>query len=258
MAFQSGITTSPNDLLDKIRLFATGSCGYTQLMYQPDADYYRLHLQHAATGQYVHLHSYASHIRCYGSTSWNSGAAWDAQTVASGSISLSQLSGSAEYFLFGGDGWCYCVVQESSTSYRSLLFGVITKTCTFTGGAFLSDTTTTYVLADIDADTNIWKASSYSSGANAVRTFDKATTRNLDIYSPIAFNGVTPLYPCTVEVGRKTPNGFYSMVGYVPGVRLLHMNGQYVDKDIITLGGNDWMVFSIIYYGYNYGYAFLK
>ena len=33
MAFQSGITTSPNDLLDKIRLFATGVCGYTQLMY---------------------------------------------------------------------------------------------------------------------------------------------------------------------------------------------------------------------------------
>ncbi len=37
MAFQSGITTSPNDLLDKIRLFATGVCGYTQLMYQADA-----------------------------------------------------------------------------------------------------------------------------------------------------------------------------------------------------------------------------
>jgi len=254
MAFQSGITTSPNDLLDKIRLFATGSCGYTQLMYQPDAGYYRLHLQHAATGQYVHLHSYASYIRCYGSTSWNSGAAWNAQTVASGSIDLIQWSGSAEYFLFGGDGWCYCVVQDSSTSYRSLLFGVITKTCTFTGGAFLSNTTTTYVLADIDADTNIWKASSSSSYANDVRTFNRATTRNLDSYSPIAFNGVTPLYPCTVEVGRKTPNGFFSMVGYVPGVRLLRMNGQYVDKDIITLGGNDWMVFSIN----NYGYAFLK
>jgi len=27
MAFQSGITTSANDLLDKIRLFAAGSCG---------------------------------------------------------------------------------------------------------------------------------------------------------------------------------------------------------------------------------------
>ena len=51
MAFQSGVTTSPNDLLDKIRLFATGSCGYAQLMYQADAGYFRLHLQHATTGQ---------------------------------------------------------------------------------------------------------------------------------------------------------------------------------------------------------------
>ena len=33
MAFQSGVTTSPNDLLDKIRLFAIGSCGYTQLLH---------------------------------------------------------------------------------------------------------------------------------------------------------------------------------------------------------------------------------
>ena len=57
MAFQSGITTSPNDLLDKIRLFATGVCGYTQLKYQADAGYFRLHLQHAASGQFVNLHS---------------------------------------------------------------------------------------------------------------------------------------------------------------------------------------------------------
>ena len=57
MAFQSGVTTSPNDLLDKIRLFAIGSCGYTQLLHQADAVYYSLHLQHAASGQFVNLHS---------------------------------------------------------------------------------------------------------------------------------------------------------------------------------------------------------
>lgn len=32
------------------------------------------------------------------------------------------------------------------------------------------------------------------------------------------------------------------------------MNGQYVNKDIVTLGSNDWMVFSMSYGGY----AFLK
>lgn len=252
MTFQSGITTSPNDLLDKIRLFATGVCGYTQLMYQADAGYYRLHLQHAASGQYVHLHSYATYVAWYGSTSFNSGFAYGAQTVASGSFVVTPLSGSAEYFLLGGDGWCYCIVQTASTTYAPFLFGAIVKTCTFTGGAFLSDTNTSYVRADIDGNTNKWKAG--SSGVDAVRAFSTATTRSLDSYAPIAFNGVTPLYPCNVDVGRAIPSGFYSSMGYAPGVRLLRMNGQYVNKDVITLGSNDWMVFSMTYGGY----AFLK
>lgn len=55
----------------------------------------------------------------------NSGLAYGSQTVAAGSYSVSQLSGSAEYFLFGGDGWCYCVVQTASTTYAPLIFGAI-------------------------------------------------------------------------------------------------------------------------------------
>jgi len=250
VAFQSGITTSPNDLLDKLRLFATGVCGYSQLMYQADAGYYRLHLQHAATGQFVHLHSYASSIAWYGSTNFNSGLAYSAQTVASGSLSVSPMSGSAEYFLFGGDGWCDCLVQTASTAYSPLIFGAITKTCAFTGGAFLSDAYSTSVRADIDGYTNKWKSG--TSGEHAVRAFYSATTRQLDSYSPIAFNGVTPLYPVTVEVGRPTPSYFYSLLGFAPGVRLLRMNGQYVNKDIVTLGGSDWMVFGLSYGGYGF------
>ena len=250
MAFQSGITTSPNDLLDKIRLFATGSCGYTLLMYQADAGYFRLHLQHVATGQVVNLHSYASYVAGYGSTSFSSGLAYASQTVASGSYSVSQLSGSAEYFLFGGDGWCYCIVQNASTTYVPFLFGAMTKTCSFTGGAFLTDTYSTYLRADIDGNTNKWKAGNY--GVDAVRAFYFDTVRQLDSYSPIAFNGVTPIYPANIEVGRATPSSFYSMMGFAPGVRLLRMNGQYVNKDIVTLCGNDWMVFTTSYGGYGF------
>ena len=42
------------------------------------------------------------------------------------------------------------------------------------------------------------------------------------------------------------------MMGFAPGVRLLRMNGQYVNKDIVTLGGSDWMVFSMSYGGYGF------
>ncbi|MBK7024048.1 MAG: hypothetical protein IPH41_11265 [Sulfuritalea sp.] len=250
MAFQSGITTSANDLLDKIRLFAMGACGYAQLMYQADAGYLRLHLLHAASGQVVNLHSYAGYIAGYGSTSFNSGAAYSSQTVASGSYSVSPLSGSAEYFLFGGDGWCYCIVQTASTTYAPFLFGAMTKTCTFTGGAFLTDTYSTYVRADIDGNTNKWKAG--NSGVDVVRAFYSGITRQLDNYSPIAFNGVTPLYPATIEVGRPIPSYFYSMMGFAPGMCLLRVNGQYVNKDVVTLGGNDWMVFTLSYGGYGF------
>jgi hypothetical protein len=253
MAFQSGITTSPNDLLDKIRLFATEQCGYTQLMWAAqDTNFFRLHLQHAASGQFVNFRSYSASISYYGSTSWNSAAAWNAQTVASFQLSLSQMSGSAEYFLFGGNGWCYCVVQATSNTYAALLFGAITKICTFTGGAFLSNSYYAYVRADIDGSTDKWKL--YTSGVDGVRAFYNSITRSLDTYAPIAFNGVTPLYPVTVDVGRPTPSNFYSMMGYAPGVRLLKISGQYVNKDIVTLGGNDWMVFSTP----GGGYAFLK
>ena len=63
---------------------------------------------------------------------------------------------------------------------------------------------------------------------------------------------MTPLYPVTVEVGRPTPSNFYSLIGYAPGVRLLRMNGQYVNKDIVTLGSSDWMVFTTSYGGYGF------
>ena len=253
MAFQSGITTSSNDLLDKIRLFATGSCGYTQLMYRPDASYYRLHLRHAS-GQIVNMHSYSNEIRFYGSTGWNSNAGWGRQTVASRTLSVKQKSGSAEYFLFGGDGWLYCVVQIDNNVYAMMAFGAITKMCAFNGGAFLSDSRTTSVRADVDGYTNKWMTDfNYE-----VKAFHQSRTRSLDSYSPIAFNGVTPLYPCTVEIIR--PDKFYSLVGHAPGIRLLKMAGQYVNKDVVTIGSDEYVVFAIqpeVYYD-SYGYAFLK
>lgn len=254
MAFQSGITTSSNDLLDKIRLFATGSCGYTQLMYQPDGTYYRLHLQHTS-GQIVNMHSYSGEIRFYGSTGWNSSAGWDSQAVASAMLSVTQISDSAEYFLFGGDGWLYCVVQ-SVNRYLMIAFGAIEKMCAFNGGAFLSNLTATCLRADVDGYTNNWKSDYYGYG---VKAFNRSRTRSLDNYSPIGFNGVTPLYPCTVEIRR--PDKFYSLVGHAPGIRLLKMAGQYVNKDVVTIGSDEYVVFALFgegSYSDSYGYAFLK
>ena len=241
MTFQSGLTTSPNDLLDKIRVFATAN-GWTQNLYGADAGYYRLHLQHTASGQYANLHSYSSYIYGYGSTGFNSGLAYASQPGAGSAITLSQLASSAEYYFFSGDGYIYCVVQTASASYGAFLFGSITKTCAFTGGAFFTDAYTLIMRADVDGTTNNWKSGTY--GVTLAKAFYSGLTRQLDSYSPIAFNGVTTFYPAMVEIGRATPSNFVSLVGYIPDVRLLRMAGQYTNKDVVTLGTDDWMVFS--------------
>ena len=258
MAFQSGITTSANDLLDKIRLFATSVCGYEQRRFGPiDSSYLHLHLAHPASGQIVNLRSYNGALNFYASTSFDSTLSFGSQVVASGMIGINLMSGSAEYFLFGSHGWCYCAVQKDSTSFSLCLFGRIDKVCDFTGGAFVSSTWDSRVRADIDGRLNRWKSD--NSGLDAVYAFRSAVTRELDSTSPIAFNGVTPLYPAIVEVGCG--EGYVrTLLGEAHGVRLLRMAGQYVNKDIITLGSQEWMVFNQPAGGYysNGAYAFLK
>ena len=186
MAFQSGITTSPNDLLDKIRLFATGSCGYTQLMYQADAGYYRLHLQHAASGQLViHAFLHAGYVAWYGSTSFNRTGLQFAEYVVSGSFSPDVDVGSASTSSSAATAGCYCVVQTASTTYAPIIFGAIARR-TFTGGAFLSDTYSTYVRPTSTATPRMEGG---HLGRRCRARLHSATTRQLDSYSPIAFNG---------------------------------------------------------------------
>ena len=72
-------------------------------------------------------------------------------------------------------------------------------------GAFLSDTYSTYVRADIDGNTNKWKVG--TSGVDAVRMFYTATRATRQLFAH-RLQRVTPLYPCTVEVGRPTPSYF--------------------------------------------------
>ena len=259
MAFQSGITPSANDLLDKIRLFATSVCGYEQRRFGPiDGSYLHLHLAHPASGQIVNLRSYSGALNFYGSTAFDNALSFGSQVVASSMIGCNLMSGNAEYFLFGDDGRCYCAVQKDSTSFSLCLFGRVDKVCEFTGGAFVSSTWDNRVRADIDGRLNRWKSG--DNGLDAVYAFRNSVTRELDSTSPIAFNGVTPLYPAIVEVGCG--EGYVrTLLGEAPGVRLLRMAGQYVNKDIITLGSQEWMVFNQAssggYYS-NGAYAFLK
>jgi hypothetical protein len=244
MAFQSGITTSPNDLLDKIRLFATTYCAYTQLMYQADAGYYRLHLQHAGSGQYVNLHSYASYIA--GTARPVSAAAWPT---------------ARKPYRFGLDLRASCRAVPS-TSCSAATAGAIAscrhqhhlqhahlrhdhqdlqlhRWCLPVGHLQWCRAGRHRQATPMQVENRQRLRQRTSS-----RMFYTSLTRQLDSYSPITFNGVTPLYPMhgRSRTHRRPPTLLDDGLR-IPGVRLLRMNGQYANKDIVTLGGDDWMVF---------------
>lgn len=196
MAYASGTASSPNDLLDKIRLFATGSCGYTEALYTADAGYFRLHLTHpSGGGQVVNLHSYASYLTGYPSTDFDALKAYASQTVAGSSAQqLDVIAGGAVYRLYGGDGWCYCVLNTRTTLWGLLAFGAIEKSCSFTGGAFFGGFNTggypsslTHLLrADIGGMVKAWRLCDRGGDVGG-SMFESSPTRNVagNSYAPI-------------------------------------------------------------------------
>ncbi len=248
MAYQTGTASSVADLIDKLRLFAVGQCGYALLMHAPiGGSDHRLHLHHGATGQYVNIYTISSNVYFYGSTGFNASLGHDEQPNPSNVLSTG-LTGTLAYHFFGGAGYCYALVQQTP-SYKAILFGAIEKLCAFDGGAFLSDGLGIELRADIDGHVDYWPES-YAFGGSLMR--------QMDYYSPLAFNGVTPLYPCDVRVVRDPPSypPDRSIVGVAPGVRLLKMAGQYADGDVIAISGDEWMTFKLNASGA--GYAFKK
>ena len=151
----------------------------------------------------------------YGSTSFNSGAAYSSQTVASGSYLGVAVVRQCRVFplrrrrlvllhranrehhlravLVRGDD------QDLHVHRRRLPVGHLQHLC-----------------AGRHRRQHQQVESWLHSGVDIVRAFYSGITRQLDSYSPIAFNGVTPLYPATIEVGRPMPFLFLLDDGVMP------------------------------------------
>lgn len=56
-------------------------------------------------------------------------------------------------------------------------------------------------------------------------------------------NGITPLRPIILDALRD--GGYYSPIGYVPGIRMVHLRGVAV-RQILTRGGDNWICFPVI------------
>lgn len=149
MAYTTGSATDLADLIDKIRIFLTGTAGYTQNAFSVDGTGHRLHVQ--KNSMFFNLRSFVNETvpnngaaNTYGimmnaSTGYNAGNNWYSQpgnfTYNSGTNSfitgINNINGAIVayhffHFASGGDyDAVYIIVESPSGTYNRLLFGRI-------------------------------------------------------------------------------------------------------------------------------------
>lgn len=279
MAYQTGSATGIDDLLDKLRLFLTSN-GWTQNLFQPDGDGYRLHLYKGA--QFVNFRSTQTdppsgtdgldaHIWVNGSEGFDGGAAWDAQPNASPSSLLRDMPGALpNYWFFANGDCCYVVVEKSVGAFMHMAFGLLEKNGmdVAQSGAFIQacyippsatpDVTNAAVLfdagqsssnypnhirVDVDGVNGTWVEFS-SSASLTPRALGpcrkKGLNEDLIRAQPNTFCQRTVLLPMPVLVNR--PSNLYSIIGYPPDIAQCVIN-LHTPADELTLGADTWVIF---------------
>lgn len=278
MAYETGISSGTDDLLDKLRLFAIAQ-GWTVNLHEVEGDGYRLHMNSGT--QYVNLRSAPSDIYLRGSTGFDGGSAWNAQPGTTIQCQSNNMPGPyAAYHFFGSSQYLHVVVEATAGHYRHLAMGELNKVGSYAGGAYVgaiywntsttyiddpnapyhtylfdrtsyigSDTYHTQVRADLDGQINHWFQCSYVPWNNRRRAWgpmratggsDAGTMDTLLARSPNAFNALTPLLPAYVYAERDSQ--LYSPVGHVADLRVCNLT-NLAAGDTVTLGSDNWMVF---------------
>uniref|UniRef100_A0A6M3L521 Putative structural protein n=1 Tax=viral metagenome TaxID=1070528 RepID=A0A6M3L521_9ZZZZ len=146
MAFETQAASSPNDLLDKVRLFLVAN-GWTQNGWAAVGSGYRLHIQKG--NQYVNLRSATNEqpldsntagygIAAYGSDGYDGGLAWSAQPGASSIVPSPytvvgvgfniKSTGVLAYYIFANGDYCHLITKITNPyggelKYTYLSFG---------------------------------------------------------------------------------------------------------------------------------------
>lgn len=171
MGYQSGTSTGPNDLLDKLRTFLIGE-GWTVNDYSADGTGYRLHVQKVAQSggptMYFNFRSAIAEtgttltedndggtagtvtgILINGSTGYDGGETWDNQpgypynvndSNRSYAMVMSPMSISAipAYYFFAIGDSIHVVVEIISGKFQFMSFGCLEKQGVYTGGMYFT------------------------------------------------------------------------------------------------------------------------
>lgn len=168
MSYETGASTGPNDLLDRLRLFLIAD-GWTVNKWETVGSGYRLHVQKDveysgdSAVMYFNFRSLESEgswcqdapttlctgLAINGSTGYNSGLAWDRQPgcivnkdysnqyTAACMVEMSASAIPSYYFFSIGDS-VHVVVETTAGKFQFMSFGCLLKQGAYTGGQYFA------------------------------------------------------------------------------------------------------------------------
>lgn len=277
MDYETGISSSPADLVSKLATFAATN-GWT--INTPSSGYVFV-----KGDIVVGISSSETRISLRGAIAYNAGAAWDAQTGNSGfTTGLTVGAGPfTAYHFFAGaeDGKEYlnAAIEYAAGRYRHLAFGTLLKHGTYTGGTYVDstdwNTSTSWqnqpdesrhqVICDANSNTNqggpgagqVW--CDYDSKSNNWVRIGLTNTFNADRgIGSVRSNGINQMFPwlgyarwnlrnltAPLIYFANRPSNLRSPIGRIPNMRLVGM--QNLEPGVtLSIGGSDWLVLPII------------
>lgn len=305
MAYQQTTATSVEDLINKLATFASG-LGWTIDRNTIATGNRTLSISRAGS-DYIHIfNTDTTNIRLRASTGINTGLAVSSQPGVSTAEAVSNCGAGpfATVFLFGEAGaapYAHCVFDTGNSILRHFHFGLVEKVGSWTGGTFfeaLNQSTNTNhndnptsnwhhvsfsqqdsnntseggMRIDFDGNTNYFApiASEGNFASRVIHGGIAASGRDLEgfyLSSVNSWSGVTPLR--RIKLRAERGSGFWSEIGYVPGMRLVNIS-RWAVGDEFSIGPDTWKVFpwwrqgtrpsgdTTGAYSGDYGFAYLK
>lgn len=270
--YETGIASSPTDLLGKLATFA-GGLGWTFDV--PASGDYVIHKGNIYAG----VDATATQIQTRPCTGFNGAAAWDAQPGASATTHITTPGAgpfTAYHFFVGdedGSEYIHVVIEISANNFRHWVLGDLIKSGAYTGGTysdstlaststnnmdnpdydghrFICDTATSIehgqVWCDFDGAASpnwvtIGFGASQAGGGNGTMRL-QGLFHAFHEAGPSEWNLRTPLIPLMYLVNRAS--SLRSVVGRIPHMRQINLT-NLSPGEIITYGSDDWMVFPV-------------
>lgn len=280
MAYETGVASSPTDLVSKLATFA-GSNGWTVNTPTSGRVFVNGDIYVGVNGDDTN-----GYVQCRGALGYDAGQAWNAQTNNAGRSNFARLSPgpfTAYHFFAGtedGSPYLHTVVEVTAGRYGHFTFGRLVKSGPYTGGTYVEavfwnnaaqyidqpDANEHQVIADanctassgncenhfwvdVDGLSNNWIQTDYASSNSTPSTLGTGSCRSLGILKEqwsrgsIASNRRTPFLPLYMFVNR--PSSARSLVGRIPNMRFVNI-AELADGEVVTIGADNWQVFPFI------------